>query len=163
MTQKLFMELDDDLFFNKVIKLSSKDKELKNMKLFNKLKFEYLLISNIKDYKNVQKELYGNKTRREIIEFEIVRIINNFNNDEFVATQLMAIENLLKMYGDDIPEKDYKLIINSIIKLELMLDIKIGLFVELCELFEKVSKRNMFKEEILYKENNKMEKELWLM
>ena len=44
-----------------------------------------------------------------------------------------------------------------------MLDIKIGLFVELCELFENVSKRNMFKEEILYKENNKMEKELWLM
>ena len=71
------MELDDDLFFNKVIKISNKDKELKNMKLFDKLKFEYLLISNIEDYKRVQQELYGNKTRREIIEFEIVRIINN--------------------------------------------------------------------------------------
>ena len=53
------------------------------------------------------------------------------------------------MYHDDIPNDVYKRMVNLIIKLELMLDVKIGLFKELCELYEFLN--NKFKEE-----NNKM-------
>ena len=149
MTQKLFMELDDDLFLYEVG--NQKNNKLNNMELFDKLKNEFLIISNIDNYENEQQKLYGDKTKREIIEFELVRIIDNLNNNEFVTFQLVNIEKLLKMYHDDIPDNVYKTIINLIIKIELMLDVKIGLFKELCELYEDLNNR-----EIYDKKNNKM-------
>lgn len=147
MAQKLFMELDDDLFLYEIG--NQKVNKLNNIELFDKLRNEFFIISNIDNYEDLEKKLYGDKSKKEIIEFELVRIIDNLNNNEFVTFQLVNIEKLLKMYHDDIPNDVYKRMINLIIKLELMLDVKIGLFKELCELYEFLN--NKFKEE-----NNKM-------
>ena len=147
MAQKLFMELDDDLFLYEIG--NQKVSKLNNIELFDKLRNEFLIISNIVNYEELEQKLYGNKSRKEIIEFELVRIIDNLNNNEFVTFQLVNIEKLLKMYHGDIPNDVYKRMINLIIKVELMLDVKIGLFKELCELYVFLS--NKFKEE-----NNKM-------
>lgn len=142
----LFKEIDDELFFDEIVKSGNKNKntnEIDNMKLFYKLKDEFLKINNIKDYKSVQDKLYKNMSKREMIEFELVRILEKLNNDPNMTSQIIDIERLLKMYDEDIPQKVYRVIINSIIKMELIMNIKIGLFVELCELYEMLSKRKI--------------------
>lgn len=142
----LFKEIDDELFFDEIVKSGNKNKntnEIDNMKLFYKLKDEFLKINNIKDYKSVQDKLYKNMSKREIIEFELVRMLEKLNNDPNMTSQIIDIERLLKMYDEDIPQKVYRVIINSIIKMELIMNIKIGLFVELCELYEMLSKRKI--------------------
>ena len=154
MAQKLFMELEDDLFVYEVGQNANVYK-FNNIDLFDKLREEYITIKNIDNYKDVENRLYKDKSRREIVEFELVRIIDNLNNNEFVTSQLVNIEKLLKMYEEDIPDNVYKNIINLIIKIELMIDINIGLFVELCELFEGLNNKDI--DEISSEEDNKME------
>ena len=149
MTQKLFMELDNDLFLYEVN--NQKMNKLNNIDLFNKLRDQFLIIANIDNYEDIQKKLYGDKSKKEIIEFELVRIIDNLNDNEFVTFQLVNIEKLLKMYHDDIPNDVYKRIINLIIKIELMIDIKVGLFKELCDLYKDLNNQTLKENE-----NNKM-------
>ena len=145
MAQKLFMELDDNLFLYEVG--NQKKNKLNSIELFNKLRNEYIIITNIDNYEKVQQDLYGNKSKKEIIEFELVRIIDNLNNNEFVTVQLVNIEKILKMYHEEVPNDVYNRIINLIIKLELVLDIKIGLFKELCELYNSLSNEKINEEE----------------
>ena len=154
MAQKLFMELEDDLFFCEVGQNTNMYK-FNNIDLFDKLREEYIIIKNIDNYEDVENRLYKDKSRREIIEFELVRIIDNLKNNDFVTLQLVNIEKLLKMYEEDIPDNVYKNIINLIIKIELMIDINVGLFVELCELFETLNNKDI--DEISNEEDNKME------
>ena len=153
------MELDDDVFnYNNVdlfenLKTSdgnNKKSMFKKVLFFDRLREEYLKIKSIKDYDLIQKKLYANKTRREIIEFEIVRIVNNYNGDDLISSKLVNIEKLLKMYDEEIPVDVYEKIINLIIKLELSLGMKIGLFVELCSLYEKEKEKNFKNRNLSY-------------
>ena len=140
------MELNDAFFNNTNIeqdnvKLDNKElSTYKNDFLFYKLRKEYLRIIKINDYESFQKKLYGNKNRNEIVEFELFRIKKNSSIDNSVIENIINIEKLLKMYNEEIPEDVYEKIINSIIKLELSLDMNIGLFKELCSLYEKENK-----------------------
>ena len=111
---------------------ASKDNKLS----FLKLKNQYLIIKNIYDYEDIEKKLYKNKSRIEIVKFEISRIIKNMDGNEKVSEQIANIEKLLQMYNGNLSDDLYKRIINLIIKIELLLDMKIGLFSELCVIFE---------------------------
>jgi len=149
MSHKLFMEMDDDLFQNDSSKLKvdnlffDDDMGLypKNEKIvfYNKLKSEYLRILMIDNYDVVQKRLYGDKTNRLIIEFELTRIKKISKGNKLVLERVNNIEKLLEMYGDDISDDIYQMIINEIIKLELSLNMKIGLFKELCSLYKMIN------------------------
>ena len=61
-------------------------------------------------------------------------------NYDYVKENIIDIEKLLKMYDDEIPDDVYEKIINLIIKLELSLDMNVGLFREVCRLYEKENK-----------------------
>lgn len=150
MSYKLFVDFDDDVFDYVKVELNNssfgdgyKDGLLNKERtlLFNRLKTEYLRITKIKDYESVQKELYGNKSRRKIIEFELARIKKSFNGEVSISDSLVNIEKLLKMYDGELPNEIYEKIINIIIKLELLFDMRIGLFKELCCLFETENKK----------------------
>ena len=103
---------------------------------FLQLKNNYLKIKNIEDYDMLEKKLYDGKSRKEIISFEIVRILNKAKTNVKVLTQLEDIKLLLNMFNDDLPLELYNKIVELIIKIEISLGIKIGLFNELCDLFE---------------------------
>ena len=139
MSDMLFNNLDSN-FNNEVnIKYDNFNEDLsiyKNKFLFVKLREEYLKIIKIDNYNNFQDKLYVNKNRKEIIEFELFRIKSNNLIVDYVKENIIDIEKLLKMY-DEIPDDVYEKIINLIIKLELSLDMYIGLFREVCRLYEK--------------------------
>jgi len=111
---------------------ASKDSKLS----FLRLKNQYLIIKNIDNYEDVEKRLYKNKSRIEIVKFEISRIIKNMDGNEKVSEQIANVERLLQMYRGNLSDDLYKRVINLIIKVELLLDMKIGLFSELCIIFE---------------------------
>ena len=119
---------------------------------FLKLKNQYLIIKNINNYEDVEKNLYKNKSRIEIVRFEISRIIKNMNGNEKVSEQIANIERLLQMYKGNLSDDLYKRIINLIIKIELILDMKIGLFSELCIIFE----NELDRIEKIYSDDNKI-------
>ena len=119
---------------------------------FLKLKNQYLVIKNINNYEDVEKKLYKNKSRIEIVKFEISRIIKNMNGNEKVSEQIANIERLLQMYKGNMSDDLYKRIINLIIKIELILDMKIGLFSELCIIFE----NELDRIEKIYSDDNKI-------
>ena len=142
MSDKLFMELYDDVFDSHTESVSDDDyKNVNSVILFNRLKAEYLKITNIKDYEIVQQELYEGKTRKDIIELEVVRIVNRADMDVIIMEHVVNIEKILKMYDNDISDELYEKMVNLIIKLQLTLGMKIGLFKELCCLFEKEKKK----------------------
>ena len=119
---------------------------------FLKLKNQYLIIKNINNYEDVEKGLYKNKSRIEIVRFEISRIIKNMNGNEKVSEQIANIERLLQMYKGNLSDDLYKRIINLIIKIELILDMRIGLFSELCIIFE----NELDRIEKIYSDDNKI-------
>jgi len=145
-SDKLFMELNDDFFNNIDMKFENNQRDNKDLSdytnkfFFNKLKQEYFKIIKIDNFENFQDKLYGKKNRREIIEFELYRIHGNNNINDYVRENIIDIEKLLKMYDKEIPNEVYEKIINLIIKLELSLDMNIGLFREVCALYEKENK-----------------------
>ena len=100
------------------------------------LKREYLKVVNIKDYRETQKQLYQNKTRNEIITFELARIRNKGDVNPEVMEQISNVERMLSLRDEDISDDLYMKIINGIIKLEISLGMRVGLFNELCCLFE---------------------------
>lgn len=146
MSDKLFMELNDDFFNNIDMKFENNQRDNKDLSdytnkfFFNKLKQEYFKIIKIDNFENFQDKLYGKKDRREVIEFELYRIYGNKNINDYVRENIIDIEKLLKMYDKEIPNEVYEKIINLIIKLELSLDMNIGLFREVCALYEKENK-----------------------
>lgn len=146
MSDKLFTDLNSDFVNNANIKYDNgqiTDGELsvyRNKFLFVKLRDEYLKIVKIVNYENFQDQLYGSKNKREIVEFELFRIKSNNLIIDSVKENIIDIEKLLKMYDKEIPDDVYEKIINLIIKLELSLDMNVGLFRELCRLYEKENK-----------------------
>ena len=128
---KLFMELDETFLDNINVEKISFDNDL----LFFKLKELYLIINNIDDYGSIQKKLYENKTKKQIVELELARIKKKKFKDRYIIDGVLNIEQLLRLY-DDIPDNVYEKIINLIIKIELLLDINVGLFNEVCKLYE---------------------------
>ena len=70
---------------------------------FLQLKNYYLKIKNIKDYHMLEKKLYANKSKKEMISFEIVRILKNSKANVKVSEQIEDIKLLLNMYDDDLP------------------------------------------------------------
>lgn len=131
------------------------DKE--DNKFFLKLKKEYLIVKNIKDYKERQSILYVNKNKRDIIEFEIARIKNSEKCSSKIKKQLLEITDLLSLIGDNLTDELYTKIINLIIKLELSLDMKIGLFDELCKMYND-ELENRAKENITFGDTLKYKK-----
>lgn len=111
---------------------ASKDNKL----CFLRLKNQYLIIKNIDNYEDVEKRLYRNKNRIDIVKFEISRIVKNMDGNEKISEQIANVEKILQMYKGNLSDDLYKRIINLIIKFELLLDMKIGLFTELCVIFE---------------------------
>lgn len=146
MSDKLFTDLNSNFVNNTNINydkdlVDGKDLSVyRNKFLFVKLREEYLKIIKIINYDVVQDQLYGDKNRREIVEFELFRIKSNNLIIDYVKENIIDIEKLLKMYDEQIPDDVYEKIINLIIKLELSLDMNVGLFREVCCLYEKENK-----------------------
>ena len=146
MSDNLFTDLKSDFVNNANIKYDNSllnDNEgtvYKNKFLFVKLRDEYLKIIKIANYDTFQDKLYGNKNRKEIVEFELFRIKSNNLIIDYVKENIIDIEKLLKMYDGQIPDEIYEKIVNLIIKLELSLDMNVGLFREVCRLYEKENK-----------------------
>lgn len=144
-----------DYKFESINRVSDRDvfasmSSIDEKKFFLKLRKEYLIINNIKDYKERQNKLYEGKTRREIIDLEIARIRKSDGYSNKVEEQIIGILELLELIGSDLTDELYEKIINLIIKIELSLDMKIGLFEELCVMFNKEM-------ENIIKENNQLE------
>ena len=68
------------------------------------------------------------------------RIKSNNLIVDYVKENIVDVEKLLKIYDEQIPDEVYEKIINLIIKLELSLDMNVGLFREVCRLYEKENK-----------------------
>jgi hypothetical protein len=145
-SDKLFTDLKSDFVNNANIKYDNRlindieETSYKNKFLFVKLREEYLKIIKIANYDTFQDKLYGKKNRKEIVEFELFRIKSNNLIIDYVKENIVDIEKLLKMYDEQIPDEIYEKMINLIIKLELSLDMNVGLFREVCRLYEKENK-----------------------
>ena len=100
---------------------------------FIKLRREYYKVKQIENYSEVQKKLYENKTKKQIISFELSRLINT---GRLNLSQAVDISELLKVNSDDLTDELYEKMARVIIDIELSLGVKIGLFNELCSLFE---------------------------
>lgn len=107
-------------------------------KYFLILKSQYFEIKNIKDYKEKQQKMYAGKSKNEIILLEITRILNNKNIDPLILSQIADIKYLLRVYSSNLPDELYSKLIDIIIRIEISLGMKIGLFDELCNMFEKM-------------------------
>ena len=143
MSDNLFTDLKSDFVNNANIKYDNRlinnieETVYKNKFLFVKLREEYLKIIKIDNYDVLQDKLYGNKNRKEVVEFELFRIKSNNLIVDYVKENIVDVEKLLKIYDEQIPDEVYEKIINLIIKLELSLDMNVGLFREACRLYEK--------------------------
>lgn len=146
---EIFTGLYDQIFIQDV-KKEYNDEEINNIskkylesgatvaekRYFIKLKNQYFIIKSFKDYNVIQKKLYDNKTRSQIISFETFRILKNENLSVKISEQISDVEKLLQMHGDNLTDELYERMCNLIIKIELSLGMKVGLFNELCNLFE---------------------------
>ena len=143
MSDNLFTDLKSDFVNNANIKYDNRlinnieETVYKNKFLFVILREEYLKIIKIDNYDVLQDKLYGNKNRKEVVEFELFRIKSNNLIIDYVKENIVDVEKLLKIYDEQIPDEVYEKIINLIIKLELSLDMNVGLFREVCRLYEK--------------------------
>ena len=131
---KLFMDFGTAFDDDKII--------TGNNSIISKLRKQYLKIISIDNYESCQSELYGDRTKRQIIELELSRIKRNDIVEQDVLDEILNIEKLLKLVNDDIEESVYEKIVNLIIKIELSLDMDIGLFKEVCKLYRNFSKMN---------------------
>lgn len=140
-------ELLNDKINNSSKKYVESAASLEDKKFFLKLKKEYFKIKNIKDYKGLQNKLYFNMNKRDIISFETFRILNSSNVDDLISEQVANIRRILSLNDGDLSDELYNKIINFIIVTELSLDVKVGLFNELCNFFE--NKIEMIEQESL--------------
>ena len=112
------------------------DDEIMNKKFFLKMKKEYYKITSIGDYTKLQDKLYENKSKAEILSFELSRILKNKYDDAEMLEYISSIQSILSSYRGDITDNLYMDIADIIISLELSLGMRIGLFRELCIIFE---------------------------
>ena len=110
---------------------------IENKRFLIGLRREYLKIQGIKDYNNVQKKLYSNMDSNNILRFELERILRHNNLDAKIKEQANDMIRLINLYPTQIPTSLYNKIVYLIIRIEIVLDIKIGLFNELCSFYEK--------------------------
>jgi DNA (cytosine-5)-methyltransferase 1 len=113
------------------------DVEISNKKDFLKMKKEYYKITSIGDYSTLQDKLYENKTKPEILSFELSRLLRKNYDDPEMLEYIASIQSILSSYKGDINDNLYMDIVDIIISLELSLGMRIGLFRELCMIFEK--------------------------
>lgn len=121
-------------------KLSQKyimsDVNLDDKKSFLKLKKEYYRVKGICDYETIQEKLYDNKSKSEILSFELSRILKQNANNPDILEYVASIQSILSSYKGEIPDELYIDVANIIIFLEISLGMKIGLFKELNLIFE---------------------------
>lgn len=127
---------DETRINNLTRKYIKSDVDAEDKIIFMKLRKEYLRIKGIENYQQKQEKLYKKKSKKEILEFEIIRILSDGSLNMEVACQATDIDRLLKMYDGELPEYLYSKVVAIIIKLELILGMNVGLFNELCLLFE---------------------------
>lgn len=138
---EIFLQNDNDMFSNDRINDISKkylegNSSLNEKKFFLSLKKEYLKIKKINNRDLLQNKLYSGKNKGEIISFEIRRILNNRELSPEIISQINDIKKILIMYNNNLNDNLYYKVINSVIKIEISLGMKIGLFNELCNFFE---------------------------
>lgn len=148
MMSDMFNSVYDEIFFDKEV-VSIDDNSLADItrrylnssanasdkKFFLNLRKEYLTVKGVKDYKTKQQKLYENKTRKEIVLFEVARIKNNNGFNSYYSDKVATIIKTLELNSEMISDQLYKSIVDEVIKMEISLGIKIGLFEELCNLF----------------------------
>jgi hypothetical protein len=105
-------------------------------KEFLRLKNEYYKVKKIENYSTVQKKLYKGKNKSEIIAFELFRILQHVGNRSLELDPVINIKRILFSAKGEITEEVYYSLVRSIIKCEVALGIRVGLFEELCVLFE---------------------------
>lgn len=111
--------------------LSDKDKEL-----FLKLKRLYLMVKDIPNYQAIQEDLYAGKSIVDIIIFELARITECEKADSLILSKVDEIKNIIASEQKQLSDELYAKIIKLIIRIEISLGIKVGLFNELCCYFE---------------------------
>lgn len=112
------------------------DYDISDKKTFLKLKKEYYRIKAIDDYDSIQDKLYENKSKSAVLSFELSRILKQNANNSEVLDYIASIQSILSSYKDEITDELYINIANIIISLEISLGMKIGLFKEVCSIFE---------------------------
>ena len=138
------MQTDIDIMFKKIIFNKKYEEQKRLLKLYSN--YKNIKINN--NYKELETKIYakqGINNRKEKVDFEIQRIKknlkNNGKNDPIIKNRIKFIEKayiVYLLYSEDNKDDDIlKYIINDIILLELDMDMKIGLWEELCEYVEK--------------------------
>ena len=138
------MQTDIDIMFKKIIFNKKYEEQKRLLKLYSN--YKNIKINN--NYKELEAKIYakqGINNRKEKVDFEIQRIKknlkNNGKNDPIVKNRIKFIEKAYIVYllysEDNKDDNILKYIINDIILLELDMDMKIGLWEELCEYVEK--------------------------
>ena len=128
--------VDDILIEELSKKYIMSDESLEEKKNFLKLKKEYYKVKNIENYKYVQEKLYDNKNKTEILSFELSRILKQNADNPDVLEYIASIQSILSSYKGEITDTLYLNVASIIIFLEISLGMKIGLFRELCLIFE---------------------------
>lgn len=130
-------EFVDDILIEKLSKkYILSDDSIEEKKNFLKLKKEYYKVKSIDNYKVVQEKLYDNKNKAEILSFELSRILKQNANNPDVLEYIASIQSILSSYKGEITYELYINVASIIIFLEISLGMKIGLFSELCLIFE---------------------------
>lgn len=138
------MQTDIDIMFKKIIFNKKYEEQKRLLKLYSN--YKNIKINN--NYKELETKIYakqGINDRKGKVDFEIQRIKknlkNNGKNDPIIKNRIKFIEKayiVYLLYSEDNKDDDIlKYIINDIILLELDMDMKIGLWEELCEYVEK--------------------------
>lgn len=139
---KIIFSKKENVFVDDILieRLSKKyimsDDSIEEKKNFLKLKKEYYKVKSIDNYKVVQEKLYDNKNKAEILSFELSRILKQNANNPEVLEYIASIQSILSSYKGEITDELYVNVASIIIFLEISLGMKIGLFSELCLIFE---------------------------
>lgn len=103
-----------------------------------RLKKEYVFINKIPNYKDVEDQLYNGKNQKEKILFEIKRIRRElkkrFKEEKSILEVLKFIEILNQ---SEMTYDEYLVVVANLLKIEFYLDMRVGLFKELCDIFER--------------------------
>lgn len=142
----MFDSLDDEIFVDKTLdktkinasvnKYLNSDATEKEKVFLLKLKKLYFVVKDIPNYKDVQNSLYGNKSKIDIISFELTRIIKYEKIDDISLKQVDSIKKIISDDKKDLSDDLYIKIINLIIKIEISLGMNVGLFNEVCNYLE---------------------------
>lgn len=136
--QKEYSTLEFEEISRITKKYMSSNATKKEKEFFLMMKTMYFRIKDIPNYQQLQKQLYTGKTKTDIIYFEISRILKDKHIDNEFIRQIDDIKQIVAREKNNISDDLYNKIIQLIIKIEISLDIKVGLFEELCCFFEEM-------------------------